>query len=379
MKTRLHRMLLLGCLLVLTLPLSGCWDVKDIDNRLLVTVLGIEQTSEEKVRIWVRIPLPRSNESAGGGKGKEYLTINQIGETVVDALDNVRMKLSKSLDLSQIRTIFLDRRLAEKGFLPHLEFSIRDRTLPLDTLVALISGDMETMFDKPYPTGELSGINTKLFFEPYAGGTAQKNLTNLWEVFRRYFNPLEENLVPVLAQDPVTLFKLQGSGYFRGDRMIGMLSPEETLIYEIVTNKMVPFEIETAQKMNVKILKSKAHVHAEVKGNKPVIRIRAKLTMTLMDSASGERIDPLSLQASINRLLEERAARVFQRTQKEQSDIFQLGNHFRSLLPASKYDQWPELYRQASIDFKLESRLENTGLQIMRTPSINPSTEENKR
>ncbi|WMT39400.1 Ger(x)C family spore germination C-terminal domain-containing protein [Paenibacillus sp. D2_2] len=263
----------------------------------------------------------------------------------------------------------MDQNLAKKGFLPYLEFAMRDRTLPLDALVTLVSGDMEAVLNQPYPTGELSGIYSKLFFESYAGGTAQKNKMTLWEVFSRYFNPLEENIIPVLSNDPVTLFRLQGNAYFQGDKMVGMLSPEETLITSIVTNKMFPFEIETAQKMDVRIMNSKSSIHVKMINNKPFIRIRAKTTMTLMDSARGIHIDPSELEASINKLIEERANKVFKRTQKDQADIFRLGNYFRSILPESSYNHWPELYQQASIDFKLESKLKNTGLQIMKNPT----------
>ena len=375
MKIQIRRTFLTLCLVILAFLLQGCWDVKDIDNRLLVTAIGIEQAPDNQIRIWTRFPIPQSPQSSSSGPGKDFFTTKQLGNTVVEAFDSLRLKLPKYLDMSGTRTIFLDQRLAEKGFLPYLEFTIRDRMLPLDTVVALISGDMEPIFTKPNPVGELSGVYTKLFFERYAGGTAQKNMVPLWGLFSGYFNPLEENLVPLLISDPVTLFKLKGNAFFQGDRMIGMLTPEETLIYEIVTNQMTPFEIETAQEMNVKILESEATIHTRMKNNKPVIRIQAKLTMTLMDSAHGITIKPDKLEASINRLLEDRAAKIFEQTQQKKSDIFRLGNHFRGKVPASQFNDWPELYQHATIEFKLDSKLKNTGLQLMRKPFINPPKE----
>ncbi|NWL89489.1 MULTISPECIES: Ger(x)C family spore germination protein [unclassified Paenibacillus] len=378
MRFKFRSLFLPGLLLLFMLPLSGCWDVKDIDNRLLVTVLGIEEIPNNQVKIWARFPLPSVKETSGGGTDKDYITVKQVGDTVVDALDGIRLKLTKFIDLSQTRTIFLDQRLAKKGFLPYLEFAMRDRTLPLDALVTVVSGDMEEVLDQPYPTGELSGIYSKLFFESYAGGTAQKNKMTLWEIFSRYFNPLEENLIPVLSSDPVTLFKLQGNAYFHGDTMMGMLTPEETLITSIVTNKMFPFEIETAQKMDVRIMSSKSFVRVKMINNKPFIRIRAKTTMTLMDSARGIHLDPSELEASINKLIEERATKVFKRTQQDQADIFRLGNYFRSILPTSQYTHWPELYQQATIDFKIESKLKNTGLQIMKNPTDKTSNDHAK-
>lgn len=160
------QLLRLGGIVILCMLLQGCWDVKDIDNRMLVAVLGIEHTEDNKISLLVRFPITKTAQSGGGGIDKSYFMAKQKGDTVVDAMDKLRLRLPKSLDLSETRAIFLDQKLAEKGVKPYLEFAVRDRTLPLSTVVALISGSMEPIFSKPNPTGELSGIYTKLFLNP---------------------------------------------------------------------------------------------------------------------------------------------------------------------------------------------------------------------
>ncbi|KAF9118365.1 hypothetical protein BGX30_004624 [Mortierella sp. GBA39] len=309
-------------ILCLLLFLPGCWDVKDVDNRLLETAIGIEPADGDRVRVWMRFPLPQSQD----GAHKDFFVIKQEGSTVIEAID---------LDMSQNQSIFLDQALAKKGFMPYLEFTIRDRTVPLDSLIAITTGGMKSIFERPNPTGELSGIYTKLFFERYGGGTSQKNVVSLWEIFRGYYDPLEDCLVP-----------------------------------------MSPFEIETADKMNLKILNSSADIDTDMRSGKPVIRIHAKLSMTLMDSARGIDIKAEHLEASINRLIEQRAAAVFRMTQAQESDIFGLGNRFRGKVPPSQYDRWSKLYSKATLEFKLDSELRNTGLQLRRRPFINPSKEK---
>lgn len=359
-------------ILCMLLFLSGCWDVKDIDNRLLVTAIGIEPAESGRVRVWMRFPLPQSQD----GAHKDFFVVKQEGDTVIQAIDQVRLRLPKSLDMSENQSIFLDQALAKKGFMPYLEFTIRDRTVPLDTLIAITKGSMEPLFERPNPTGELSGVYTKLFFERYGGGTSQKNVVSLWEIFKGYYNPLEECLVPVLVSDAETIFRVAGNAFFMHDAMAGMISPEETLIYKIVTDTMSPFEIETAKKMNLKILDSNADIDTVMKSGKPVIRIHAKISMTLMDSARGIDIKAEHLEASINRLLEQRAAKLFRMTQEQESDIFGFGDHFRGKIPPEQYNRWPKLYSDATIEFKLASELKNTGLELRRRPFINPSKDE---
>ncbi|MEK3910109.1 Ger(x)C family spore germination protein [Paenibacillus sp. FSL H7-0331] len=356
----------LGGIVILCMILQGCWDVKDIDNRMLVAVLGIEHAEDNKISLLVRFPVTKSAQPGGGGGGidKSFFMAKQKGDTVVDALDELRLRLPKSLDLSETRAIFLDQELAEKGVKPYLEFAVRDRTLPLSTVVALISGSMEPIFSKPNPTGELSGIYTKLFFESYAGGTPQKNKVPLWSLFSRMYNPLEENIVPLLVRSNMNMFELKGNAFFVEDRMVGKLTPEETLIYEIITQKMSDFEIETTEGANVKILKNNTMISSKMMDGKPVIRIHTLLTMTLMDSSQSAQNSTTEIEKSVSKELEARAEKVFKLTKQKKSDIFGFGNRFRGTLAPNQ--DWSEMYQHATIEMKIVSMLRNTGLQMLK-------------
>ncbi|SFL22356.1 germination protein, Ger(x)C family [Paenibacillus sp. 1_12] len=348
------------------LILQGCWDVKDIDNRMLVAVLGIEQAEDDKISLWLRFPITKTTQTGGGGLDKNFFMTRQKADTVVDALDELRSRLPKSLDLSETRAIFLDQKLAERGVKPYLEFAVRDRTLPLSTVVSLVSGSMETIFTKPNPTGELSGIYTKLYFESYAGGTPQKNKVPMWSLFSRIYNPLEENIMPLLSRGSENMFELKGNAFFVGDKMVGMITPEETLIYEIVSKKMSDFEIETTEGANVKILKNNTMITSKMSAGKPVIHIHTLLTMTLMDSSQATQSNTTEIEESVNKLLEQRAEKVFKQTKQKKSDIFGFGNRFRSTLTSAQYKNWPDMYEHATIEIEIISKLRNTGLQMMK-------------
>ncbi|MEC0248945.1 Ger(x)C family spore germination protein [Paenibacillus chitinolyticus] len=356
---------LAGIVLVCSM-LQGCWDVKDVDNRMIAAVIGIEQTEDHKVELWVRFPVPVTSQSGSGGISKDFFSSRQKGDTIVEALDELRSKLPKALDLSETRAIFVDEELAKKGLLTYLEFAVRDRLVPLNTLVALVSGSMEPIFTKSNPGGEVSGTYAKLFFEPYAGGTPQKNRVPLWSLFSRIYNPLQENIVPLLTQSQVNMFKLKGNAYFEDDKQVGILTLEETLIYEIIFRKMSNFEIETVEGANVSIRNNKTRITTKLIAGKPHIRIHTSLSLTLMDSSKAAQISSAEIENSVNAVLERRAKKVFQDTQLKKSDIFGFGNRYRSLLSSEEYEKWPEMYRDATIEFHINSKMRNTGLQLLK-------------
>ncbi|CAI6076438.1 Ger(x)C family spore germination protein [Cohnella sp. JJ-181] len=363
-KPRWRRAAALAMLLPMAL-LQGCWDIRDIDNRMLVAVMGFAGDDESGVTVFLRFPVPHSEQEGGGAK--DFLSASQHGATAVDALDQLRARMPKFLDMSQTRAILVDRKLAEKrGIYDCLDFIVRDRVMPINAIFTLYDGDMGALFERPNPSGELSGVYTRLYFEKYAGGTPQKNKVTLWEVFSRHYNPLQQSLVPLLVKDTSFRFALQGNAYFAGDKMAGVLLPSETLIYDLVTGRMSPFEIETAGGANVKIQSSRARIHTEWSAGKPVIRINVNVSMKLMDAPHKAVMNTSRMQEAVDKLLEERAARVFAKTQAAGSDIFGFGNRFRSSMPVRAYDKWPSIYKRASISLKVKSHMRNEGLKLLQ-------------
>lgn len=342
---------------------GGCWDSKDIDNRLLVGAMGLEKASERTLKVWLRFPLALSTEETAK---EEFFTISQEGKTVPDALNKSRYKLPKSLDPSTTRALLVDDDLARSGLDPYLEFAIRERSVPLDTVVAIVKGNMERVFTSNNPTGELSGIYTKLFFESYAGGTPRKNKTMLWEVYSKLYNPFQTNLIPLLAEGKQNSFMLAGNAIFIGDRMVGELSQDESLLYEIFTHRFHDSEIELMDRSDVRIVHNHIRVRTALQGGVPIIGIDCALVTTLIDSSHYSKQTAMEIVEELKDDLEENAASMFKKTQQQGADIFGFGNRFRSRLAPSQYAEWPQMFKRAQIEYKFHITLRNTGLEFMK-------------
>jgi len=348
-----------GCAIVF---LSGCWDSRDIDNRMLVGAMGMELGNSGTVQVWLRFPLPKTSMQPNK---KEFFTVSQRGQTVQDALDKVGYMLPKALDPSSTRALLLDEALAKSGIEPYLEFAIRERSVPLDTVVAIVRGDMRKIFTSPTPTGELSGIYTKLFFEPYAGGIPRKNKAMLWDIYSKLYNPLHANLIPIVAQSKQNSFSLYGNAIFLGDKMVGVLNRDESLLYEIFTHRFHDSEVELMNRSDIRIVHNEAKVRTSLKGGVPVIDIDCTLITTLIDSARMRKLSADQIVASLERNLMEHTRTMFEKTQAKGADVFGFGDQFRSRLKASQYEKWPELFKSAQISYRFHVDLRNTGLQFL--------------
>ncbi|MBA2943546.1 Ger(x)C family spore germination protein [Paenibacillus sp. CGMCC 1.16610] len=349
------------CFLTMTVG-SGCWDSKDIDNRLMIGVIGLEKAPETGLRVWFRFPLPRAGQETSK---KDFFTMSQKGFTVPDAMNKLRYKLPKALETSSTRALLLDEPLAKTGLTPFLEFAIRERSVPLDAVVAVVRGNMERIFSSPNPTGELSGIYTKLFFEPYAGGIPRKNVTKLWEVYAKFYNPFHANLIPVLIEGEKNSFSFGGNAIFISGRMVGEINKDESLLYEIFTRRFHDSEVELMSRSDIRIVHNHTRIATSLEGGKPIIKIDCSLVTVLIDSSRQRKLNESEIIAELESDLNGHAKSLFEKTQREGADVFGFGNRFRSRLEPSQYDHWNEMFKSAEISYSFHIDMRNTGLEFI--------------
>ncbi|NIK69666.1 MULTISPECIES: Ger(x)C family spore germination protein [unclassified Paenibacillus] len=359
---RRHRWPLVITLCLLMLVTCGCWDSKDVDNRLMVGVIGLQKSTDASLKVWFRFPLPKGMQETNK---KDFFTLSQHGETVSDAMNRVKYKLPKALDPSSTRAILVHESLAQTGLVPYLEFAIRERSVPLDAVVAIIRGDMERIFTNTNPTGELSGIYTKLFFETYAGGIPRKNKVMLWDVYSKLYNPFHANLIPLLTEGKQNSFVLAGNAIFVKDKIVGELNKDESLLYEIFTHRFHDSEVELMSKSDVRIVHNHTRVRTDLKDGKPIIRIDCSLVTTLIDSSRSRKQNSTEVVAELETDLNTLAKSMFEKTQRLGADIFGFGNRFRSRLQPSEYEKWPEMFKHAEISYTFRIDLRNTGLEFL--------------
>ncbi|MCM3630836.1 Ger(x)C family spore germination protein [Paenibacillus glycanilyticus] len=350
---------LFGLLMFLT---TGCWDAKDIDNRMMVGVMGLEKSSGSDINVWFRFPLPKGTLAMSE---KDFFTMSQYGQTVSDAMNKAKYKLPKALDPSSTRAILVDESLAKSGIEPYLEFAVRERSVPLDAVVAIIRGDMERIFTRTNPTGELSGIYTKLFFETYAGGVPRKNKTMLWEVYAKLYNPFHANLIPLLTEGRQNSFVLAGNAIFVNDRIVGELNKDESLLYEIFTHRFHDSEVELMSKSDIRIVNNHSRIKTALQDGKPIIRIDCSLVTTLIDSSRSRKQNAPQILAELESDLNKHAKSMFEKTQREGADVFGFGDRFRSRLKPAEYEKWPEMFKRAEISYTFHIDLRNTGLEFL--------------
>lgn len=93
--------------LLLMLCLSGCNDMREIDQRGMVLGISIDQGEEKKYKISIQLPILGKAQNGGGSPAKsgEFEVLRSEGDTVWEALTNLESKTPNVLFFGHLKLI----------------------------------------------------------------------------------------------------------------------------------------------------------------------------------------------------------------------------------------------------------------------------------
>lgn len=120
--------ILIFLLLLSLLPLSGCMS-RQLEEQLLVIILAVDETENQKIRLTVKVPSHAGGngggESAGqGGEQQGYLLLEATGEDFTHAVNVLHATTPRTLNFSQVREVVISDRLARENDFSRLLFNI---------------------------------------------------------------------------------------------------------------------------------------------------------------------------------------------------------------------------------------------------------------
>jgi Ger(x)C family germination protein len=103
--------------------LSGCWDLQDINERLIVTTICFD-IKDGEVWYYMEIANTESGAKKGGsessGTSKKYIVAKGHGKNLTEVRDNLNEKFDKPLYLSGVTAIVFTENFAKEYFLEYL-------------------------------------------------------------------------------------------------------------------------------------------------------------------------------------------------------------------------------------------------------------------
>jgi len=138
-------LLLMVTLLLFPVMASGCWDAKDINEKLIVTAIAFDYKDGEIISYTELANISRTKGSQGGSRA-EFILVKANGKTLPEAKENLDAQLDKPLYLSGVRALIFTEKFANE-YLVECLYRFRANEQHRKKIQTVITmDDPETMF-----------------------------------------------------------------------------------------------------------------------------------------------------------------------------------------------------------------------------------------
>ncbi|MFC7785227.1 MULTISPECIES: Ger(x)C family spore germination protein [unclassified Rossellomorea] len=338
-------------LLFLVFMMSGCWDTRDINHRVMPVVLGISKDSDQ-YKVFLQIPHPQQDMI-------QTKVVVGVGETINEIVDDISADMESSVDLLHVKVIVIDRLLAEEGVKDLISGIMRSRDVSSKALVAICNDDIDRFFESMEKNTSPRGTTLLDFFEKNAGWDPQVALTRVWEVYRSIHSYTRDVAIPMLCLGETTLVDHVGSAVIKNGKMVEEINPNETLLYNAFKGESTEGKIEVLNEGSVLILGNTIEHTSEVR-KEPFLYSKIKLDVMILET-KGDPTEKM-IEKGLEKLLTDRLNKMFSKLQNSEADILGLGQLFRKEIPRMDLKEWrSKYYQNLSTDFVVDVDIRNSG------------------
>ena len=368
-------------LLLLILPLlSGCWDRREIEERTMVVAIGLDivEDNPELLSVSVQIPIPLkisgSGSGSGGGDGKEAVAImEEQGRTVLEAIQKLQNRLNQKIFFGQTRILAFGEGLARKGLRTVSDPFRRDPEIRRLLWPIVVKGRAsELLRSKP----ELDQIPSVYIMGMFENGTKMGTIPdmNLGNFFVDLSTNGREPYINYLDIDKNDI-KWNGVALFRGDQMVGTLTPEETWQMLRIDDEKdggdLVFAFDGREDrlvtVSTELIKSRKAVTQLQDGVK--VHYKVHMEGNLLEKTFGKDLfdaeDIRMIERDANEYLERNSKQMIQKLQQYNSDAMGIGKDIQAFHPAIwKKVDWSKAFPTADITVDFMFELRNTGMEM---------------
>lgn len=346
-------------ILGMVLALSGCWDNKDINHRTLPLVMGVTiQDGEYKVIL--QSPEPDQDKIT-------LQMITQTGKTITQAVDKISVNKEKQIDLFHIKVIVIDKKLAQQGMKDIISSLMRSGEISPKAYIAICEDDdISKFFSRESATTVPRGSFIYDFFEKNAGWNPQIARAPIWQIYRSIYSYTNDIAIPVVKSGQSMPCEYAGSAIVKNGKMVGQIDSDETLVYNAFNKESTQGKIEVMNHASILIVSNTIRHSSKLIDNKPYLHSKVKLKVVILET----RGDPSQalIKQELEKLITTRFQRLVTKTQKNEADIFGIGQRFRTKIPRKELEHWrTAYYPQLQVDLQLQTDIQNDGFLKIRS------------
>ncbi|GIO61854.1 MULTISPECIES: Ger(x)C family spore germination protein [Paenibacillus] len=365
--------------ILLLLLLTGCWDRKELNDRLFEFGSGVDRLKGGEIMLIGQFLIPTNSKEGGGGGEKSYLIETGVGKTVSDCLYDMQLKLSRRITRTHRHNIYFGEEMAMAGISDLMDSVTRDPDSRLKSDMWVVKGGTALEFmEISYPLEKLPVIALSKLRNIIGKKTGNSLLELLIEEHVEG-SGLTLPAVEVLydpKQRKKTIHVYGRAVLNRKQQLAGYYDSMESAYRLWVTGQTnrVPVTVpisDEKETFSVDVRQTKCKIRTKFKHGRVEIDVDMKGSAVVLESVPAidlRNIHHLNkFEAELNRHVETSILNVIKKAQHQfKVDVFNFGKAFNRQHPSewtALKSGWEQAFSNAKITVHSNVKIKRIGLQ----------------
>ena len=356
--------------------LVGCAEKKLLEQVGLTTLLGYDLSDDDKLSITAVIRQVNPEFQS------DVVIISATNESARGARANINRKTSKKIMSGQMRVVLFGEELASDGIGQYIDTLLKNSDTSGSLFIAVVEGETKSLLEHQFQ--DIEDIGTHIFKLLEQNIKSEQMISsNLHEVSHDYYSLGRDIAVPIIKRDK-EIIEISGVAVFNKGKMVGKLPAEDSFYVKLSRDfyESAMFET-TIPKESLSISQTR-----NSQDNIPVVidTIKTKKTVKLIDQkvpefdmhftingrlleieANMDLDNPVNvkkLEEEIGKSITEELSEVLAYCQEMDSDVFGLGEYYRSSVRHSNltHEKWHEMYKDVKVNITVDFTVLRSGI-----------------
>lgn len=374
-----YRVKILFLMIFVIILQCGCWDKIELEHRAFVLGIGLDKGDKPgEIALTYQIALPAAMYGEEGGDGPKVLNLTTTSPSILQAAQQLFMRLDKVIDLEHARVLILGEELCKDGIGKYIDYFLREINMQRRVKVLTSKGKVSDIFEISPPTANsTSDFIADVLIQNEARTTRLSSEVDLLRLARDLRTKNDFVLARVMGGEDDDLM-MTGAAVFKNDKMVGFLTPNEVRMVkwlkdDISKGTMIFDNIEEVGGYIVfNISGGKTNVFPKIQKNKIdfYVSIRVEGDIAEIENLDFKQTVTNEFINKIERIIEERikseCQEIFHKAQNEyEAEIFD----FRRIVEGYNYN-WvqgikhkrTEVFKRAQIFVQVDVNIRRVGL-----------------
>ena len=285
---------LIVLLIIVTIILTGCFNYRDINRAIFITMLVIDVDDQDNIVVYAEaFHSYRSNKN--NAEQGQRLVFHATGPSLFSTIRKLNVASRYKIDYTQCKVYVFTEKAAKNGIGDFLDFLRRDQEFLIRAFLAVYLGPPEELLKADIKQDEFIGIYLYELF--------QDRLLSSILVNYRFSDNLNARLMGKhidkinalkIEQETVDQFvSAQGAAIFENDIMVDMLTLDETIYCNFLYDRIQSGAIEIQhpqhkdKTLTLEIRKSKTKSKMDYDGRRILMKMNIDIDVVIADAQSG--------------------------------------------------------------------------------------------